>query len=69
MTGRHGYPSEPPPLYHGSHTDIQLPPGRKEEKERRNGSTPMRGGGGDDDEYMTSTVCMHLSINILSLSL
>ena len=47
MTGRHGHPSEPPPLYHGgSHTAIQLPPDRKE---GRNGSTPLAG---EEEEVM-----------------
>ena len=61
MTGRHGYSSESPPLYHGgSHTAIQLPPGRKKE---RNGSTT--GGGDDDDDYMT-TACIYLPTSSLS---
>jgi hypothetical protein len=45
--GRHGYPSEPPPLYHGgSLTANQLPPGRKV---GRNGSTTMAG---EEEELM-----------------
>jgi hypothetical protein len=35
---------------------------RKEGKKKRLNNHGRRGGGGDDDEYMTSTVCMHLSI-------
>ena len=64
---RHGHPSEPPPLYHGgSHTAIQLPPGRKvgrkEGRKKRLNNHGGRGGGGDDDDDYMTTACMHLSI-------